>query len=83
MIWPDGSEFKGEWRNDQRFFGEMRMVDLTTYTGPFRNEKFHGKGKLVFLHDRIVFQGVFDQGKGHKFGKMTYPTGEVYVGEMR
>jgi hypothetical protein len=41
-------EFKGEWRNDQRVKGVMKMVDGSVYDGEWKNDVMHGIGKLYF-----------------------------------
>ena len=31
MVWPDGSMFDGEWRNDERVVGKLTMPDENVY----------------------------------------------------
>jgi hypothetical protein len=31
MVWPDGSMFDGEWRNDERVLGKLTMPDENIY----------------------------------------------------
>ena len=48
MSWGDQSKFEGYWKGDKRVRGTMTMIDGQIYEGNFLNDKFHGKGKLVF-----------------------------------
>ena len=81
MKWADDSEFKGEWLQDHRHHGTMNMVNGSTYTGFWKNDKFHGKGVLKTF-DELVFEGEFINGYCEKYGKVIYPEGEVYTGEL-
>ena len=47
MQWLDGSKFEGEWRLDMRHIGKMKMMDGSTYEGTFKEDKYHGKGKIM------------------------------------
>ena len=82
MQWADGSKFEGQWNMDKRVYGIMTMPDDTVYVGGFMDEVFHGKGKITFKKENNVFVGLFQKGKAYKFGKMIYPNGEMYVGQM-
>lgn len=46
MKWYDGSTYEGQWHQDHRVKGKMIMADGTYYEGEFKNEKYHGRGKL-------------------------------------
>ena len=49
MVWGDDKEkFLGNWNQDQRVKGELQMLDGSVYIGEFKNDTFHGKGKLCF-----------------------------------
>lgn len=81
MKWSDDSVYKGEWRKDERYYGKMIMVTGNEYTGYWKHDRFHGKGTLK-TDDGHVFEGEFRNGFREKFGKITYPEGAVYVGEI-
>lgn len=59
MTWQDGSVYKGTWRNDLRFEGEMIMSNGFRYRGAFLNDKFHGKAKLL-LGTGTIYEGEFE-----------------------
>ena len=45
MIYPDGSTYKGEWRNDKRNgHGEFKWLNNSSYVGDFRDDLMHGEG---------------------------------------
>ena len=81
MRWSDGSEFEGDWVNDERVRGTMRMIDGTIYKGNFRNDKLEGPGRLHSVTDE-VFDGFFEGGKCPRQGKLTLPDGSLYYGEI-
>ena len=56
------------------------MIDSTIYEGPFKNDLFHGFGKLTFL-DSSTFEGVFLEGRCPKIGRKTFE-GDAYEGEL-
>jgi len=81
MKWSDESQFKGEWRKDQRYHGTMIMVTGAEYTGYWKNDKFHGKGKIT-TPEGLVFEGEFQNGFRQKYGTIFYEDGSVYTGEL-
>jgi hypothetical protein len=64
MQWGDGSEFHGEWRNDERVRGRMSMMDGKEYVGLFKNDYFHGDKGKIYLPDGRIFEGEFQNGIG-------------------
>lgn len=49
MKWRNGKDyFKGLFHNDLRVYGLMKMADGSEYEGEWKNDVFHGKGKLKF-----------------------------------
>jgi hypothetical protein len=82
MVWPDGSKYEGEWVNDQRTFGKLLMVDQNVYEGNFKDEKFHGKGKLTLIRDDMVVECIFKNGFASHIGRAKYRDGSEYIGEM-
>lgn len=50
MKWKNGKDyFVGEFKKDQRVYGHMHMADGAEYIGEFKNDVFHGKGKLKYI----------------------------------
>ena len=82
MNWADGSEFKGKWHTDKRIEGTMVLFDGSEYIGPFKNEKFHGKGTLT-LYDKGKITAVFNEGRCPKFAKVVYESGDQYTGDLK
>lgn len=53
------------------------------YEGPFKEDLFHGMGKLTLDSLDISFEGVFQNGNCALKGKITYiDTGDIYEGEI-
>jgi hypothetical protein len=53
MTWhSDHSRFEGQWHMDKRVFGTLKLgksagsCGAIAYTGEFRDDLFHGRGKL-------------------------------------
>jgi len=38
------------------------MIDENIYEGQFKNEKFHGKGKITYIRDEFSFECIFQEG---------------------
>lgn len=51
------------------------------YNGKFKNDVFHGKGKLATLE--FDYEGNFVEGKKEGFGKITYKNKDTYTGEFK
>lgn len=64
MKWNNcGSVFRGVWKNDMREYGEMRMGPSgNIYIGGFKNDKFHGMGRLLLQSSNInlIYEGLFN-----------------------
>ena len=92
MIWKsDGSRFEGKWHMDRRVNGTLKLGNnagncgASAYIGDFRDDLFHGFGKLI-LNDSntgTVFEGVFEEGHCSKFGRLIYKDGSIYLGEQK
>jgi hypothetical protein len=72
MIWSDGTVYKGLWHNDQRVKGKLKMKNGAIYKGEFKNDLFHGKGKLSIKHYEIEFFGIFENGIRPDHGTIRY-----------
>lgn len=54
LTWADGTEFRGIWKGDLRWDGELVMANGTVYRGVFSDDKMHGAGRLL-LPSGVVF----------------------------
>lgn len=84
-----GSEiFKGHWHNDRRVKGWIRMGDGSEYEGDWKDDVMHGQGKLTLKPERkgdkgITYEGRFNHGLQEPEGKLFYPNGDVYYGQIQ
>ena len=64
IIWKDGGEWIGEYRDNNRWNGKgvIRYVDGYIYEGELMEGKHHGQGKLI-MNDGTVQEGEFRNGK--------------------
>lgn len=59
------------------------MNDQNIYEGEFRDDKYHGVGKIIYNRENIVFHGIFNNGFSSKIGKLEPNNGSfVYIGEL-
>lgn len=56
---------------------------VISYTGEFRDDLFHGRGKMLLSDQGTVYEGVFEKGRCAKFGRLVYRDGSLYLGEMK
>ncbi|KAK1940207.1 MORN repeat domain containing protein, partial [Babesia divergens] len=82
MVYSNGDMFEGDWKDGVREgFGVERFADGSVYMGMFKNNKRDGSGELK-LSNGVVYEGTFDNDVTGK-GKMTWPNGESYIGELK
>ncbi len=91
MVWfSDSSRYEGLWHMDKRVQGTLKLGTTSRaggaieYTGEFRDDLFHGRGRML-LGDSLLgttYEGVFEQGKCAKFGRLIYRDKSIYLGEM-
>jgi hypothetical protein len=62
MKWSDTCQFYGVWKNNQRYSGTMILADGSVYDGQWKNDLFHGEGKLR-KSNGIVIEGIFKNGQ--------------------
>ena len=61
LVQPDGSNYSGEWKNDEwEGFGEEHWSDGANYVGNYIKGRKDGKGKMTFK-DGSVYEGQFQQ----------------------
>jgi hypothetical protein len=49
MYWEDGTNFVGNWANDQRINGKLIMANGVVYEGDFINDLPHSKNGRFYL----------------------------------
>ena len=86
----DGATYDGEWREGSRNgAGVDTSADkLTTYSGGWKSDLKHGKGKLVQKESlkserETTFEGEWKEDLRHGHGKLVWPLGDSYVGQWQ
>lgn len=47
MIWPDGKQYEGDWKNNQMHGkGTFKWPDGRVYVGEYLEDKKHGFGRV-------------------------------------
>ena len=82
-----GEYFVGLWSNDQKVKGVITMLDGTQYDGDWLNDNMHGQGRLTFKPEKkgeqgVVYEGTFVDGVQNVEGKLHYPNGDFYQGQI-
>ena len=62
--------------------GTMTFADGTTYTGEFKDGKFHGQGTYTFL-DGTTYTGAFKDDQPNGQGTITYANGSKRTGRWK
>lgn len=83
MVWNDGTNFLGEWKNDERKRGRMIMAEGYVYDGQFKNDEFHSPWARIYLPSLTIFEGPINQGKTQGLGMLLYPEGDIYYGMLK
>lgn len=78
-IWPDGSEFNGNWNQDQMTHGDFIWPDGSSYSGGFKDSKRSGPG-LLRASDGFVYDGMWDNNAMEGRGLAIYPSGQRFEG---
>ena len=74
--------FTGERNGDQLLNGCLETSKYK-YTGEFKNNEYHGTGKLTFPNGNIIFEGTWNEGNHvNGFGKEISGEGEIYEGHF-
>ena len=59
----------------------------STYIGPFKDEKSHGVGKIVYAKGNenkfVEYEGDFFEGRIEGYGIMKYANGDIYEGNWK
>lgn len=73
--------YKGEWYKDKREGDGELDTALFHYVGTFKNNQFHGRGKLVHKGGE-TYEGDFADGKYNGRGKLIMPDGTIKMGSF-
>ena len=59
------------------------MPDQNIYEGEFRNDKFHGVGKMTYVREGFSFECIYRRGFASNIGRAVYKRdGSIYIGEL-
>ena len=60
MFYSNGTSFEGYWRNDKREGNGLLLTkeNKEIYRGEFKNDLFHGKGRLCNMKARILKESI-------------------------
>ena len=82
LVRSNGGTQEGTFENDMMTHGTLTQPDGLTYTGPFENGRFHGKGELKTK--QFQYEGDFVFGLQSGFGScLILPAGDRYEGEFK
>lgn len=81
VIWPDGTIWEGEFKNDQ-LHGQGKMIGAdSVISGYFEENLLMGKGKIVYSNGHVE-EGQFTSGSLHGQGKRKYHDGKIETGKF-
>jgi cell division septation protein DedD len=81
MIYADGSEYDGEWKDDKtNGHGTYAYADGGEYVGQWKKGKKHGQGTYT-SPDNYKYAGQFKEGKPYGQGMMAFSDGSKYEGQ--
>lgn len=78
-------EYKGEMLNGKRNgFGVCKYENGSVYMGEWKDNKYHGKGKLIYSEgdDREYLEGVYSEHKANGHCIFKFKNGDCYEGNM-
>lgn len=82
-----GSQYKGEWQNDQKEgFGIQVNPDKTKYEGEWQGNYYHGRGTLWIKKGKTyvrIYVGNWAEGRKEGQGINYYPDNSVYRGNWQ
>jgi hypothetical protein len=83
LIVPGMLRYEGHWKNGERdgVGVEVYADGLIEYRGEFVEGEPHGQGRIL-VDGREIYDGPVDPQSGIGFGRVTYPDGGPYVGQL-
>lgn len=85
FFYSSGNILTGTFVEDEPEYGTYKNYydgGSFTYTGPFKDWRYHGKGQVVDT-DGTSYLGEFEEGYWNGFGKHTTSDGDVYEGDFK
>ena len=76
-----GEHFEGLYQYGKKVEGRLMFNDKTVYVGKFKDEMFHGIGRITDPTGRRV-TCEWTKGVPGRKGKIEYPSGDSYCGEL-
>jgi hypothetical protein len=73
-----GGKFEGFYENGSKIIGSFTFKNGDIYTGPFKNDKFYGNGKINYVNGN-EFEGFFENSKKNGLGEYKYKDGGSYT----
>lgn len=74
MIYPDGSRYEGDWKNDLKHgFGAYYYPNGDIYEGAWFKGKRHGLGTYFYAETQTKFMGTWVEGIIEGPGQIIYP----------
>jgi hypothetical protein len=79
-----GEIYEGYWMNNKRHgHGICLYGDGLMYEGNWIKGKEHGRGFLMTGNRKVIYNGDWNDGYIHGFGKYRYSNGDIYIGDWR
>ncbi|KAH8046001.1 translation initiation factor IF-2 [Aureococcus anophagefferens] len=78
--YDDGATFVGEYRDDHRHYGTLRLANGDVYVGQFALSGRDGDGTCDY-HDTARYEGQWKDDLRHGDGSQVYADGAKYAGE--
>jgi hypothetical protein len=80
MIWPNGDEYVGEWKDDRmEGQGIMTWANGDVYKGEWEDDIMNGQGTYIWA-DGDEYTGQWKDGVQDGYGTFTSGNGEVFSG---
>lgn len=73
--------YDGQWKTDKKDGQGVLIYDKGTYHGEFKEDLFHGKGKMSWANGEVYYGDFYN---GHRTGKgvIKFLNGDVYEGDF-
>ena len=81
-MYPDFSEYDGEWLDNWKHGRGTFASGEGEYTGQWNYGKRHGTGTMTYQNSKVRLEGYWENDE-FVAGKITYDDGSVYNGPVR